>query len=245
MGGGERSGGGALVTECATLAGVEFAAEAMLNKMREAVAEARRGAGDNRLLGDALEDVIDEGVLEEQTGFEFGNTALPHVEKGGFIELSDGATVVTLHVVGINLEHRLREGTCLFANTEISKSLLGSALLGTGLNEDLAVDEAGALSAENLLIEHVGGTAFGNVLDEDRLLNILFTVGNNGTSEGSCRTFTNEADVNVADSVARFEGNVDKVQGAFCVLLNVKLQLVLRACGHIEEKRRIERGALL
>ena len=215
----------ALVTEGAALAGVEFATETMFDEMGETVSEAHAVAatGNDALFRDALEDVVDEGVLQKQTCFDLGNAALTHVEKCGFIELSDGAAVITLHVIGVNLKHRLGKRARFFANADVGESLFGSALLGARLDEDFAVNETGALSAEYLLIEHIGSTVLGDVLNKDGLLDVLVTIGYDGTGKGRRRAFADEADVNVAHGVARLKRDVDEVEGAACVLFNLKL----------------------
>lgn len=234
-----------LVTKCAALAGVEFTAETVPDEVGETLSQTRRRAGNYGLFGNALEDVVDEGVLEKQTCFELGNAALLHIEKSGFIELSDGAAVVALYVVGVDFEHWLREGAGIFADAEVGESLLGSALLGARLDEDFAVNETCALSAEYLLIEHIGSAVLGDVLNENGLLDVLVAIGNDGTGKGCRSAFADEPDVNVTHGVARLKRDVDEVEGAACVLFNLERQLILRAGRHIKEQRGVERGALL
>lgn len=107
------------------------------------------------------------------------------------------------------------------------------------------MDKAGALAAKDLLVEHVGGAAFGDMLDEDGLLDVLIAVGNDGAGQ-SCRSaFTDETHVDVADGMSGFQRDVNEVKGALSVLLNVEFKRVFGSGGHIEEKRGVERGALL
>lgn len=115
-----------LFTQSTSLTGVEFTAETVFDEMGETLAKACgvAAAGDDTVLRDALEDVVDEGVLEKQARFKLWDAALAHIEKGGFIELSDGAAVVALDVVGVNLEHRLGESTGVCANAEVGEGLL-------------------------------------------------------------------------------------------------------------------------
>ena len=46
-------------------------------------------------------------------------SSLLHVEHGGIVELAHGGAMGTLHVVGINLEHRLGEHAGLAGGTEV------------------------------------------------------------------------------------------------------------------------------
>ena len=83
----------------AALAFVELATEALLYQVVQTVAQ-----GDE---SHVVDDLIDEGVLQEQLGFLKGYASLTHVEESGIVELANSRSVGTLHVIGIDLEHRL------------------------------------------------------------------------------------------------------------------------------------------
>ena len=94
-----------LSAQLASLALVEFATEAFLYKIMQAVAE--------RLELYAVYDLVDEGKLKQELGLLKADAALAHVEQGRIVELTHGAAVGTLNVVGIYLQHRLRVHTRL------------------------------------------------------------------------------------------------------------------------------------
>ena len=94
-----------LSAQLASLALVEFTAEAFLYKIMQAVAE--------RLELYAVYDLVDEGKLKQELGLLKADAALTHVEQGRIVELTYGAAVSTLNVVGIYLQHRLRVHTRL------------------------------------------------------------------------------------------------------------------------------------
>ena len=59
---------------------VEFAAEALLNQIVEAVAEGSKLH--------VVDDLVDEGVLQQEFGLIDGDAALTHVEEGSIIQLA-------------------------------------------------------------------------------------------------------------------------------------------------------------
>ena len=88
-----------LSAELAALALGEFTAETLVDEIAQAVAE-----GFER---DGINDLGNEGLLQEQTGFALGDASLAHVEEGSIVELAYGRAMRALHIVGIDLQQRL------------------------------------------------------------------------------------------------------------------------------------------
>ena len=105
-----------LFAELATLTLCQFATEALLHEMMEAVAQ--------RLKGDLVYHLSDEGELKEELCILLADATLTHIEEGGVIELTYRRAVRTLHVVGVNLEHRLSVHTCCLCGAKILVDLL-------------------------------------------------------------------------------------------------------------------------
>ena len=110
-----------LLTHFAAFALTQFASETQINQMRQTLMQ-------QRYLHMA-QHLVDKGMLQQQSGLSLGNTALAHVEQSLLVEFTDGRSVVTLHVVGINFKHRLRKGTCPGRSTKVCIRLLRSCLL--------------------------------------------------------------------------------------------------------------------
>jgi ABC-type transport system involved in cytochrome bd biosynthesis fused ATPase/permease subunit len=71
-----------LLAEFAALALVQFATEALLYQIVQTVAQ--------RLQFHVVDDLVDEGVLQQQAGFLEGDASLLHVEQGGIVQLTNG-----------------------------------------------------------------------------------------------------------------------------------------------------------
>ena len=78
-----------------------------------------------RLEPNGIYDLVDKCKLEQEFCLLLRDTTLLHIEHGSIIELADCRTMTTLHVVGINLEHRLSEHPCLASGTDILVAHLG------------------------------------------------------------------------------------------------------------------------
>ena len=89
-----------LLAEFATGAFVEFATEAFLYEVVQAVAEGFELH--------VVDDLVDEGVLKQHLRLVERNATLTHIEQRCIVELTNGRTVRTLYVVGINLQVYMR-----------------------------------------------------------------------------------------------------------------------------------------
>ena len=100
-----------LTTKPAALTFAELAAEALLHKIVQTVAKR------NEL--HLVDDFVDESKLQQQFGLLHGNATLLHIEQGRIVELSYGAAMGTLHIIGIDLKHGLRVHPRCLGSTKI------------------------------------------------------------------------------------------------------------------------------
>ena len=138
-----------LLTEFAAVALVEFAAEALLYEVVEAVAEG--------LELHVVDDLVDEGVLQQELGLVEGDAALTHVEEGGVVELAYGGAVGALHVVCIDLEHRLGVHTGFLRGRQVLIRHLRRGLLGSMPHQHAACEGPYSLIVEYIFIQLVRG----------------------------------------------------------------------------------------
>ena len=107
---------GLLFAEAAAFALTELATETLIDEVAQAVAEGFEG--------DAVEYFTDESKLQQHASFLFGNTTLTHVEEGFVVELTHGAAVGALYVIGIDFQHGLGVHTCGVSGHKVGIGLL-------------------------------------------------------------------------------------------------------------------------
>ena len=132
---------------------------------------------------DGIDNLSDEGHLEEHACFLLGDAPLAHVEEGGIVELAYSRAMGTLHVIGIYLEHRLGEHVSLFRGSQVLVGHLRDRLLCPGSNIDLAGKGASGLFVEHILIEFVAGAVAGIMRDERIVVHMLVLVGNHAAAQ--------------------------------------------------------------
>lgn len=170
------------MTETAVAAFLQFATETEFNEVGKAFAE--------MVYFHASQHIIDKGMLQENAGLSLGDSALSHIKKRGFIELSDARPVVTLHVVGIDFEHRLRIGMGLRGGADIGVHLLRGRLLGSRAHKHFSRIGADAFSVEHIFIKEVGRTARRLMVNEDIIIYALLAVCHHGSVGNDRRAFT-------------------------------------------------------
>ncbi len=87
----------AIVLYGAPVAVGRIAPEATLREAGDAFAQG--------LKGNALQHIVDKGVLEQEACFLLGNAALTHVEECRLVEFPHRRAVAALDVVGIDFQH--------------------------------------------------------------------------------------------------------------------------------------------
>ena len=138
-----------LFTEPAASALVQLSSEALLHQIVKAVTEGFELH--------VIDDLVDEGILQEQFGLFEGDASLAHIEESRIVELAYGRTMSTLHIVGVNLQHRLGVHTCLFGSCQILIGHLRRSLLGTMLHQHTTCKGTCRLVVEHVFIEFVAG----------------------------------------------------------------------------------------
>ena len=176
-----------LFAEFATGAFVEFATEALLYEVVEAVAEGFELH--------VVDDLVDEGILQEHFGFLQRNASLTHIEKGSIVELTNGRAMSTLHVVGIDLKHRLGVHTSLFGDREVLIGHLRGSLLSTMLYQHATSKGSNGLIVEHVFVKLVRG-AMRNLMGNQRIvIDVLLLVGYHTTIALAFGTLTRESKV--------------------------------------------------
>lgn len=125
----------------------EFASEAHFNEVGKTVVEV--------FDVHVAQNVVDKGMLQEQASFSFGDTALTHVEERALIEFANRRTVVTLHIVGIDFEHRLAVGMGRRCGADVGICLLRLRFLRPFSHIDFACKGTRAMVGKHVLVEHV------------------------------------------------------------------------------------------
>jgi hypothetical protein len=176
-----------LLAEFATGAFVEFAAEAFLYEVVQAVAEGFELH--------VVDDLVDEGVLQQHFGFLQRNATLAHIEEGSIVELTNGRTVRTFHVIGINLKHRLGVHTSLLGSREILIGHLRGGLLSAMLYQYTTSKGSHGLIVEHIFVEFIRATMGNLVRNQCVVIDVLLFVCNYATVTLALGTLTRESEV--------------------------------------------------
>ena len=83
-----------LFTKLAAVALVQLTTEALVHEIMQSVAQ--------RNQMNLIDNFTHESLLQEQSCLFLTDATLPHVEQSSVVELSDGTTMRTLHVIGID-----------------------------------------------------------------------------------------------------------------------------------------------
>ena len=128
-----------------------------------------------------VDDFVDKCKLKEQLSLLAAHTTLLHIEQCGIVELTYSTSMRTLHIIGINLQHRLGEHTGCLRSTEVLVGFLRNSLLGTMTNQHSTGKSTTCLTIEHILIKLVAGTMTHLMIDERIVVNHLVLVGNHTT----------------------------------------------------------------
>lgn len=160
-------------TQAATLTLVQATAEAHLHEMMQTVLK--------WLQFHLVNNLIDEGKLQEEPCLIKTHTALLHIEKRRVVELTHRRPMVALHVVSIYLKHRLGVHVCLLSGAEVLVGFLRDSLLSTMADEYLSCKSADRLVVEDVLIQLVAGAMADHMVDERVVVDMLLLVGDDTT----------------------------------------------------------------
>ena len=146
---------------------------------------------------------------------------MAHIEQGGIVELADGGTVGTLHVVGVDLEHRLGVHTGLAAGGEVLVGHLRRRLLGSVLHEHTAREGARRLVVEDVLVELAGRAVGHTVGDEGVVVDMLLLVGDDTAVALALGALAREGEVETVAGGAVVQGDDVMVHAAVGLLVDV------------------------
>src|SRR4029079_12783179 len=111
-----------------------------------------------RLQLDLRDHVRRKCVSEQPLRLSRTDPSAPHIEERSLIEPADRRAMRTLHVVGKNLELRLRIDAGRIGKQKIVVALLSICLLRFGMNVDLAVEYSVRASVEYSLVQLMART---------------------------------------------------------------------------------------
>ena len=131
-----------LFAEFTAIAFVELTSETLFHQIMEAVAK--------RFELHVVDDLIDEGILEQEFGLLKRDATLTHIEEGRIVELTYRLAMGTLHIVGIDLEHRLGVHPCHLGSRQALDGHLRRGLLGAMFHQHTT-----SKGTSSLIVEHV------------------------------------------------------------------------------------------
>ena len=126
---------------------------------------------------DLIDDLTDERELEQQLGLMLVDAALLHVEHRGVVELPHRGAVGALHVVGIDLEHRLGIHACGLGHHEVLVALVRLRLLRVVAHQYATGEGADGMLVEHVFVELVRHAVAHLMVDERVVVDMLALVG--------------------------------------------------------------------
>ena len=142
-----------------------------------------------------VDDLVDKGILQEQLSLSERDATLAHIEEGRIVELSYRRAMGTLHVVGIDLEHRLGVHSCLFRGRQVLVGHLRDGLLGAVLHEHTPCESTYGLIVEHILIEFVRRAVRHAMGNQRVIIDMLLFVGNHATVAMTLSSLAREGQV--------------------------------------------------
>ena len=142
-----------------------------------------------------VDDFIDKCELEEQLCLFTAHATLLHIEKSSIVELTYRTTMRTLHIIGINLQHRLGEHTGGLGSAKVLVGFLRSGLLGTMANQHATSESATSFIIEHILVKFVAGAMAYLMIDERIVIYHLVLVGDNTTIQEALSSLALEHEV--------------------------------------------------
>ena len=170
-----------------------------------------------------VDDFVDKCKLKEQLSLLAAHTTLLHIEQCRIVELTYSTTVCTLHIVSIDLQHRLGEHAGCLRSTEVLVGFLRNSLLGTMTNQYSTGKSTTCLTIEHILIKLVAGTMTHLMIDERIVINHLVLVSNHTTIAETLSSLALEYEVkSVAGNTVMKRDDV-MVHAAVSLLLNINV----------------------
>lgn len=157
----------------AILTVAKLTAEALLHEVMEPVAQGFEL--------DLVNDLTNESKLQKQLSLMLVDTALLHIEKRSVVELSHRRAMSTLHVVGIDLQHRLSVHPRRLCHHKILICFLRCCLLTAMPNEHSTGKGTDGLPVEHIFIEFMRIAVSHLMIDERVVVDMLTVVSNDAT----------------------------------------------------------------
>ena len=204
-----------LFTEFTTCAFVEFATETLFDEIVETVAKGFETH--------VVDDLVDEGVLQQELGLVERNTSLTHVEEGRIVELANGRAVGTFHIIGIDLEHGLGVHTGLTGGRQVLVGHLRGGLLGPMLHEHTTSKGTCGLIVEHVFVEFVRGAMRCLMGNERVVVDVLLLIGYHTAIALALGTLAREREVEFVAGDTIVQGDDIVVDTAVGLLVDIDI----------------------
>ena len=138
------------------------------------------------------------------------------------VELADGRAVRAFHVVGEDFQLRLGVDGGVGREQQSLVGLLGVGLLGVGMNEDFAVEDAVGSAVEDGLVQLVAIAVRLGVVDARVIVDELPAAGHREAVEDALAAFGAEDGVDVVADEGAAQGDAVRAEVAAAVLLDLQ-----------------------
>ena len=129
----------------------------------------------------------------------------------------------TLHIVGINLQHRLGVHTCLFGGCQVLVGHLRGGLLCTMLYQYTTCKSTCCLVVEHIFVEFIRGAMRNFVHNQRVVIHMLLFIGNDATIALALSTFAREGEVELVASNTIMQRNHIMVYTTVSLLVNIDI----------------------
>ena len=142
-----------------------------------------------------VHDFTGKSLLQKHTRFGLRDASLLHVEECLVVDLSHGAAVTALDIIGVNLKNWLCPHACLVGAYKIGIAFLGIRALSLFTNQDTSCKSACRLLVYHIFIELAAGAVCSLMVDERVIVDMLTAIGDCASQESRGGMGTRKPDV--------------------------------------------------
>ena len=183
----------------------------------------------------SLDHLAGERVEQHVARLDLGQAARTQVEHRLVVQLPDRRAVRALHVVGEDLELRVRVDGRVVRQQQRAVGLLGVGLLRVLADDDAAVEDALALAVEDALVELVARAVRHRVIDRGVVVHQAIAVDQVDAVHRAVGALALEADADVVAHQAAARG--ERVRREHAARRHVRLEV-----GDVERPSAIRAG---
>jgi hypothetical protein len=138
----------------------------------------------------ALDTFAGERQKQQAPCRGFINSSRLQIEKRRLLDLTDGCSVGTLHVVGIDFELRLGIDLGIVRKQQVPVRLLGIRLLRVFVHHDATMEDSMRMSVENTVVELTAAAMRTGVLDMHVVIKMLPSMAHKETVNQALAAFS-------------------------------------------------------